>query len=107
MCGTKYWYQYSVPLLSPTHLQGDEDGSNGECPVGQSRLAQQSATRGGKRIRKEKKRFTREEKRENLVLRPLAARSCVKELGIVDQTTVLLHSSPPKPSHAVPRPLGP
>ncbi|KAK0764097.1 hypothetical protein N5P37_003492 [Trichoderma harzianum] len=46
MCGTKYWYQYSVPLLSPTHLQGDEDGSNGECPVGQSRLAQQSATRG-------------------------------------------------------------
>lgn len=105
MCGTKYWYQYSVPLLSPTHLQGDEDGSNGECPVGQSRLTQQSAARGGKRIRKEKIHERRKERESPVPV--IGSTELCEGLGIVDQTTVLLHSSPPKPSHAVPRPLGP
>lgn len=68
MCGTKYWYRYSVPLLSPTHLQGDEDGSNGECPVGQSRLAQQSAARGGKRIREEKSHLGRKERKSPVLV---------------------------------------
>ncbi|KAL6881070.1 hypothetical protein J3F83DRAFT_720941 [Trichoderma novae-zelandiae] len=48
MRGTNYRYRYRpyVPLLSPTYLQGDEDGSNGECPVGQFSLVPTNCSPG-------------------------------------------------------------
>jgi hypothetical protein len=60
---------------------------------------------GNKRIRKEEIHEERKERKSPVPV--IGSTELCEGLGIVDQTTVLLHSSPPKPSHAVPRPLGP